>query len=74
MTILRTDSTHSGITIDYANGVVGPQFDFPSAENGQGIIYFGGSQQYEIVLPKEIDWRGEDWEKYLKEIERLELK
>ncbi len=69
MTTLRTDTTHSGITID-----VGPQFDFPSAENGQGIIYFGGSQQYEIVLPKEIDWRGEDWEKYLKEIERLELK
>lgn len=48
--------------------------DFPTAENGQGIIYFGGSQQYEIVLPREADWRGKGWGKYLKEIERLELK
>ena len=67
-------STHSGITIDYANGVVGPQFDFPSAENGQGIIYLGGSQQYEIVLPKEANWWDSGWDDYLIELERLELK
>lgn len=56
------------------NGKVGPQFDFPTAENGQGVIYFGGSQQYEIVLPKEAKWKEKGWGKYLKEIERVELK
>ena len=74
MATLRTEST---ITIDYTNGVVGPQIDSYAEETiyfDIFVSYKGGNQQYEIVLPKEIDWRGEDWEKYLKEIERLELK
>ncbi|MBR5644083.1 MAG: fibronectin type III domain-containing protein [Salinivirgaceae bacterium] len=64
------------------NGVVGPQVDFPIDKMTYAdetiyfnpVLYKGGNQQYEIVLPKEINWRGEDWKKYLKEIERLELK
>jgi hypothetical protein len=57
------------------NGVVGPQVDFPTAEKGQGVIYFGGSQQYEIILPKGwADKTDPQWINYLEEIERITLK
>ena len=59
------------------NGVVGPQVDFPTAEKGQGVIYFGGSQQYEIIQTKDMMWNSYDikgWQNYLEEIKRIELK
>lgn len=74
MATLRTEST---ITIDYTNGVVGPQIDSYAEETiyfDIFVSYKGGNQQYEIVLPKEINWRGKDWDDYLIELERVELK
>ena len=59
------------------NGVVGPQIDSYAEETINFDIfvsYKGGNQQYEIVLPKEANWRDKGWKDYLIELERLELK
>ena len=56
------------------NGKVGPQFDFPAAENGQGVIYFGGSQQYEIIQTRDMYWRDGGWKDFIKEVNRNVLK
>ncbi len=64
MATLRTDST---ITIDYANGVVGPQ-------NDNGTILFGGGHQYEIIITKDLGWWNGDWPDCLNRISETILK
>lgn len=74
MATLRTDST---ITIDYANGVVGPQIDSYAEETiyfDIFVSYKGGNQQYEFILPKGwTDEKNPQWINYLDEVERTIL-
>jgi hypothetical protein len=42
--------------------------------NGQGVIYFGGSQQYEIIQTRDMYWRDGGWKDFIKEVNRNVLK